>query len=52
MVLFDPTIDKDPSYIIKSFIFSEMNIFGLPKFNKTGFAFVIFVPIPVQGMVY
>jgi len=38
--------------LIKSFIFIEMYIFRLLKFNNIGFAFNIFVPIPVQEMVY
>jgi len=38
--------------LIRSFIFSEINIFGLPKLSKTSFAFNIFVPILVQEMVY
>jgi len=33
---------------IRSFIYSEINILGLPKFSKISFAFKIFVPIPVQ----
>jgi len=37
--------------LIRSFIFSEINTFGLPKFSKIGFAFNIFVPIPEQEMV-
>jgi len=37
---------------IGSFIYSEINAFGLPKFSKISFAFNIFVPIPVQEMVY
>jgi len=32
---------------VRSFIYSEMNTFGLPKFSKISFAFNIFVPIPV-----
>jgi len=35
----------------RSFIYSETNTFGLPKFSKISFAFNIFVPIPVQAMV-
>jgi len=38
--------------LIKSFIFSETNTFGLPKFSKISFTFNIFVPVPVQEMVY
>jgi len=38
--------------LIRSFIFSEINTFGLPKFSKISFAFNVFVPIPVQEMVY
>jgi len=37
---------------IRSFIYNEINTFGLPKFSKTSFAFNIFVPIPVLEMVY
>jgi len=37
---------------IRSFIYSEINTFELPKFSKISFAFNIFVPIPVQEMVY
>jgi len=37
---------------VKSFIYSEINTFGLPKFRKINFAFNSFVPIPVQEMVY
>jgi len=37
---------------IRSLIYSEINIFRLPKFSKIRFAFNIFVPIPVQKMVY
>jgi len=37
---------------IRSFIYSEINTFGLPKFNKISFAFNVSVPIPVQDMVY
>jgi len=37
---------------IRSFIYSEINTFRLPKFSKISFAFNIFVPIPVQEMVY
>jgi len=33
---------------IGSFIYREMNTFRLSKFSKIGFAFTIFVPIPVQ----
>jgi len=33
--------------LIRSFIFSEINTFALPKFSKIGFAFNIFVSIPV-----
>jgi len=33
--------------LITSFIFSEINTFALPKFSKIGFAFNIFVSIPV-----
>ena len=36
--------------LIRSFIFSEINTFGLPKFSKISFAFNIF--IPVEEMVY
>jgi len=37
---------------IRSCIYNEINIFGLPKFSKTSFAFNIFVYIPVQEMLY
>jgi len=37
---------------IRSFIYSEINIFGLPKCSIIIFAFNIFVPIPVLQMVY
>jgi len=37
---------------VRSFIYSEINTFGLPKFSKISFAFNIFVPILVQEMVY
>jgi len=37
---------------IGSFIYSEICTFGLPKFSKIILAFNIFVPIPVQKMVY
>jgi len=37
---------------IRSFIFSEINTFGRPKFRKENVAFNIFVPIPFQEMVY
>ena len=32
--------------------FSERNTFELPKFSKLSFAFNIFVPIPVQEVLY
>jgi len=38
--------------LIRSFIFSEINTFGLPKFSKISSAFNIFIPIPVEEMVY
>jgi len=37
---------------MRSFIYSEINTFVLPKFSKISFAFNIFFPIPVQEMVY
>jgi len=37
---------------IRTFIYSEINTFRLSKFSKISFAFIIFVPIPVQEMVY
>jgi len=37
---------------IRSFIYSKINTFSLSKFSKLSFAFNIFVPIPVQEMVY
>jgi len=37
---------------IRSFIYSEINTFGLPKCSKISFAFNIVVHIPVQEMVY
>jgi len=36
---------------IRSFIYSEICTFGLPKLSKISFAFNIFVHIPVQEMV-
>jgi len=38
--------------LIRSFSYSEINTFRLSKFSKISFAFNIFVPIPVQEMVY
>jgi len=38
--------------LIKSFIFTEMNTSGLPKFSKISVAFNIFILIPAQEMVY
>jgi len=38
--------------LIRSFVFSEINTFGVPKISKISFAFNIFVPIPVQERVY
>jgi len=37
---------------IRTFIYCEINTFGLPKLSKLSFAFNIFVLIPVQEMVY
>jgi len=37
---------------IRTFIYCEINTFGLPKLRKLSFAFNIFVLIPVQEMVY
>ena len=37
---------------IRSFIYSEINTFGLSKCSKIIYAFNIFVPIPVLEMVY
>jgi len=37
---------------IRSFIYSETNTFGLHKFSKISFTFKIFVPIPVEEMLY
>jgi len=37
---------------IRRCIYHESNTFGLPKFSKISFAFNIFVPIPVQEIVY
>jgi len=37
---------------IRSFIYSKISTFGLHKFRKISFAFNIFIPIPVQEMVY
>jgi len=37
---------------VRSFIYSEITTFRLSKFIKISFAFNIFVPIPVQEMVY
>jgi len=38
--------------LIRSFSYSEINTFRLSKFSKISFAFIIFVPIPMQEMVY
>jgi len=38
--------------LIRSFVFSEINTFGLPKISKICFAFNIFVPISVHERVY
>jgi len=38
--------------LIRSFSYSEINTFRLSKFSKISFAFNIFVPIPMQEMVY
>ena len=46
------TICLYKNLFIRSFIYSEINTFGLPKCSKISFAFNIFVPIPVQEMVY
>jgi len=46
------TIFFHKSLFIRSFIYSEINTFRLPKFSKISFAFNIFVPIPVQETVY
>jgi len=37
---------------IRTFIYSEINTFGLPKLSNISFAFNIFVLMPVQEMVY
>jgi len=37
---------------IGTFIYSEINTFGRPKLIKISFAFIVFVLIPVQKMVY
>jgi len=37
---------------IRSFIYYQIKTFGLAKFSKISFAFDIFVPIPLQEMVY
>jgi len=37
---------------IRSFIDREINTFRLSQFSKISFSFSIFVPIPVQEMVY
>jgi len=37
---------------IRSFIYSEINTFRLSKLSKISFACNIFVPIPMQEMVY
>jgi len=37
---------------IRGFSYSEINTFRLSKFSKISFAFNIFVPIPMQEMVY
>jgi len=37
---------------IRSFIYSEIYTFGLSKFSRIRLAFNIFIPIPVQEMVY
>jgi len=39
------------SLFIRSFVYSEINTFRLPKCSKISFALNIFVPIPVQEMV-
>jgi len=39
-------------FFISSFIYSEINTFGLSKCSKIIFAFNIFVLIPVLEMVY
>jgi len=36
---------------IRTFTYSEINTFGLPKLSKISFAFNIFVLIPEQEMV-
>jgi len=36
---------------VRSFIYSEINIFGQFKFSNISFAFNIFVPTPVQEIV-
>jgi len=46
------TICLYKNLFIRSFIYSEINTFGLPKCSKISFAFDIFVSIPVQEMVY
>jgi len=33
-------------------LYSEITTFRLSKFNKRSFAFNVYVPIPVQEMVY
>jgi len=38
--------------LIRSFIFTKINTFGLPKFSTISFEFNIFDPIPVQKMAY
>jgi len=38
--------------LIRSFVFSEINIFGVPKIIKISLAFNIFVPISVHKRVY
>jgi len=37
---------------IRTFIYCEIDTFGLPKLSKLSFAFNIFILIPVQEMVY
>jgi len=38
--------------LLKKFNFCDVNTFGVPKFSKLRFAFIIFAPIPVKEMVY
>ena len=36
------------NFLIRTFIFNQINTFGLPELSKMSFAFNIFIHIPVQ----